>query len=171
MFRPASIEAAFSWIKPYCSRRKNGLAAVVAETCESEELRLLARYHFVQTRREFQNAIQRDCSIPSGLDQSNYLGRRWEKFYGREFREKGAELNLLIKRDGSHCQYCLRAKCKLEIHHVIPQHGKGPDSPFNLVLACPKCNKQISATISVPGNWWKLHPESAFRGLAIESIR
>jgi 5-methylcytosine-specific restriction endonuclease McrA len=157
-----SVAESFSWIEPYWGSSKNDLSSLVAEVCECHELRLLAKYHFVRTQDEFQNTLLRDCSIAIDTVQSQYLTRRWEKFYGQKIRKSGLSLHQAAARDGRYCQYCLRRNCPLEVHHVIPREKKGSDSPSNLVLACPKCNKQISATIALPRNWWELHPESVF---------
>lgn len=94
---------------------------------------------------------------------NDYLIARWRKIFKTK-TYKGID-NLAVReillRDNSTCQYCNKRN-NLHIHHVIPQHRKyrGPNSYYNLVTACQKCNSEILNRIVLPRNWWKLHPDS-----------
>ncbi|NIM95702.1 MAG: HNH endonuclease [Anaerolineales bacterium] len=48
----------------------------------------------------------------------------------------------IFRRDGHACQYCGRRVRGLTIDHVIPRYRGGEYSWFNLVTACPECNRK-----------------------------
>ncbi len=48
----------------------------------------------------------------------------------------------VIHRDNSTCRYCGKKAKPVELDHVIPRSLSGPDSPWNLVVACHKCNQR-----------------------------
>ena len=48
----------------------------------------------------------------------------------------------VIHRDNSTCRYCGKKARPVELDHVIPRSLSGPDSPWNLVVACHKCNQR-----------------------------
>ena len=97
---------------------------------------------------------------------SKYLKMRWQKiFKDHLYKSKSEAGPIIVKRDKYICQYCSRVN-KLEIHHVIPIDAKkyrGVNSYYNMVLACKKCNLEISNSIRLPKNWWELHPDSKHR--------
>lgn len=49
---------------------------------------------------------------------------------------------LLVERDGLRCHYCdcLMTYEQAQVDHVLAKARGGSDAPFNLVLACYKCN-------------------------------
>ena len=48
----------------------------------------------------------------------------------------------VIHRDNSTCRYCGKKAKPVEIDHVIPRSHSGPDAPWNLVVACHRCNQR-----------------------------
>ena len=48
----------------------------------------------------------------------------------------------VIHRDNSICRYCGKKAKPVELDHVIPRSLSGPNSPWNLVVACHKCNQR-----------------------------
>lgn len=58
----------------------------------------------------------------------------------------------ILKRDNYTCQYCgQRApQAVLEIDHVVPRAGGGPDVIDNYLTACKDCNRGKGATV-LPG--------------------
>ena len=48
----------------------------------------------------------------------------------------------VIHRDNSTCRYCDRKAKPVELDHVIPRSISGPNTPWNLVVACHKCNQR-----------------------------
>ena len=68
-----------------------------------------------------------------------YTGKRdswaWPRHYSKYKKD-------LVTRDGLRCHYCdyLMTYEEAQIDHVIPKVRGGSDAPFNLVLACYRCN-------------------------------
>lgn len=138
---------------------------VLCELCEVAELEFISkglRGLSANQVEEYAKLQSKKHDIP--LDAA-YLSRRWHKLYKKKiYKDISAAVQDIFKRDNHTCQYC-SAKTSLHIHHVIPKDEKqygGPDSYFNLVLACDKCNVKISNNIIIPRNWWTLHPESHY---------
>ena len=48
----------------------------------------------------------------------------------------------VIHRDNSTCRYCGKKAKPVELDHVIPRSLSGPNTPWNLVVACHKCNRR-----------------------------
>ena len=48
----------------------------------------------------------------------------------------------VIHRDNSTCRYCDRKAKPVELDHVMPRSISGPNTPWNLVVACHKCNQR-----------------------------
>ena len=48
----------------------------------------------------------------------------------------------VIHRDNSTCRYCGKKAKPVELDHVIPRSVSGPNTPWNLVVACHKCNQR-----------------------------
>ena len=48
----------------------------------------------------------------------------------------------VIHRDNSTCRYCGKKAKPVELDHVIPRSLSGPNTPWNLVVACHKCNQR-----------------------------
>ena len=48
----------------------------------------------------------------------------------------------VIHRDNSTCRYCGKKAKPVELDHVIPRSLGGPNTPWNLVVACHKCNQR-----------------------------
>ena len=48
----------------------------------------------------------------------------------------------VIHRDNSTCRYCGKKTKPVELDHVIPRSLSGPNTPWNLVVACHKCNQR-----------------------------
>ena len=48
----------------------------------------------------------------------------------------------VIHRDNSTCRYCGKKARPVELDHVIPRSLSGPNTPWNLVVACHKCNQR-----------------------------
>ena len=48
----------------------------------------------------------------------------------------------VIHRDNSTCRYCGKKAKPVELDHVIPRSNGGPNTPWNLVVACHKCNQR-----------------------------
>ena len=46
----------------------------------------------------------------------------------------------VIHRDNSTCRYCGKKARPVELDHVVPRSLSGPDTPWNVVVACHKCN-------------------------------
>jgi 5-methylcytosine-specific restriction endonuclease McrA len=154
-----------TWVGPYAAGSKGGSIEILRNICEREELLFLAQHHFVGSDNELRNVLARDAGIAADSEQSKYLVGRWRKLFGASLIEQRPSVRELQERDGVGCQYCLLRSSRFEVHHVIPQEKHGKDSPFNLVLTCPACNKRISNNIVIPRNWWFLHPESRFHAL------
>jgi 5-methylcytosine-specific restriction endonuclease McrA len=56
-----------------------------------------------------------------------------------------------------HCAYCYRLGESLHIDHIIPIVQGGPSDPWNLCLACPKCNSSKGGrTLEQWANRWYL---------------
>ena len=49
---------------------------------------------------------------------------------------------MLVRRDGPTCVFCGAAVRDLEIDHILPVSRGGDNSPPNLRLLCPDCNKK-----------------------------
>ena len=48
----------------------------------------------------------------------------------------------VIHRDNSTCRYCGKMAKPVELDHVIPRSLGGPNTPWNLVASCHKCNQR-----------------------------
>ena len=48
----------------------------------------------------------------------------------------------VIHRDNSTCRYCGKKAKPVELDHVIPRSLSGPNTPWNLVVSCHKCNQR-----------------------------
>ena len=48
----------------------------------------------------------------------------------------------VIHRDNSTCRYCGKKAKPVELDHVTPRSLSGPNTPWNLVVACHKCNRR-----------------------------
>ena len=48
----------------------------------------------------------------------------------------------IIHRDNSTCRYCGKKAKPVELDHVIPRSLSGPNTHWNLVVACHKCNRR-----------------------------
>ena len=48
----------------------------------------------------------------------------------------------VIHRDNSTCRYCGKKAKPAELDHVIPRSLSGPNTPWNLVVSCHKCNQR-----------------------------
>ena len=48
----------------------------------------------------------------------------------------------VIHRDNSTCRYCSKRAKPVELDHVIPRRLGGPNTPWNLVVSCHKCNQR-----------------------------
>ena len=48
----------------------------------------------------------------------------------------------VIHRDNSTCRYCGKKARPVELDHVVPRSLSGPNTPWNLVVACHKCNRR-----------------------------
>ena len=48
----------------------------------------------------------------------------------------------VIHRDNSTCRYCGKKAKPVELDHVLPRSLNGPNTPWNLVVACHKCNQR-----------------------------
>ena len=50
---------------------------------------------------------------------------------------------MVVERDGLRCHYCdmLMTYNEAQVDHVVAKARGGTDSPTNLVLACPRCNR------------------------------
>jgi len=132
------------------------------EQIEIHELALISSFYYLKNNNEvkFQvSLINKKYNI--SLD-SEYLSRRWEKFYSRKNKAKFDNniKNIIIKRDAMKCSYCDYCDKEIQVHHVIPQAKHGPTSQYNLVTACSICNLSIGNNICLPKNWEILHPES-----------
>ena len=46
----------------------------------------------------------------------------------------------VIHRDNATCRYCGKKAKPVELDHVIPRSHGGPNTPWNLVVACHRCN-------------------------------
>jgi hypothetical protein len=69
---------------------------------------------------------------------------------------------LVLKRDGSRCQYCKAVKSSaaygcLQAHHIYSIPGRLPwDYPLDaLVTLCAKCHDRLHKTVTVPTFWEK----------------
>lgn len=54
------------------------------------------------------------------------------------------------------CFYCERTEGPFHKDHVVPRSRGGPDTPFNLVDACEKCNSEKSDLL--PSEWLAIVP-------------
>ncbi len=52
--------------------------------------------------------------------------------------------NKKLVQGGGHCAYCGTTGA-LQWEHIIPKSRGGPDTIDNMVLSCPKCNREKSA--------------------------
>ena len=52
--------------------------------------------------------------------------------------------NKILVREGSKCAYCA-AQGALQWEHIIPGSRGGPNTIDNMVLSCPKCNREKSS--------------------------
>lgn len=133
--------------------------------CEVAELEFLSRLPRDFTEKKIVSYIEKVGNQYGVKFDNSYLAMRWNKLFRSELFHSVAEgSNRIRARDKNKCQYCNRTD-KLEIHHVIPRDKKkyrGVDSYYNLVLACERCNKEISNIIALPQNWWDIHPESKY---------
>ena len=48
----------------------------------------------------------------------------------------------VIHRDNSTCRYCGKKAKPVELDHVIPRSLSGPNTPWNIVVSCHKCNQR-----------------------------
>ena len=48
----------------------------------------------------------------------------------------------VIHRDNSTCRYCGKKAKPVELDHVVPRSLNGPNTPWNLVVSCHKCNQR-----------------------------
>lgn len=49
------------------------------------------------------------------------------------------------------CAYCLQTSAQLHREHVVPLSRGGPDSPYNIVMACESCNLRKGTML--PSEW------------------
>ena len=70
---------------------------------------------------------------------------------------------VVLQRDGRYCWYCRTQDSKKYIlEHVIPSALGGPSEPYNLVVACAKCNATKARKVWAPINLLEItkdHPE------------
>lgn len=148
-----------SLIEPYSQHK------FINEMCEIAELEFLSSIPRAIGGQKITAYLNNMC-LKFNVDfDVAYLRERWKKLFRTKIYKNidshvGREI---FRRDKNKCQYCNRIR-GLEIHHVIPKSKKygGPDSYFNLVLACKDCNLEISNTIVLPQNWWELHSDSKY---------
>jgi hypothetical protein len=60
----------------------------------------------------------------------------------------------IYERDGLVCQYCDsdQARCYI-VEHVLPVALGGIAQPYNLVIACNRCNCRKGRRVWLPKNW------------------
>lgn len=80
-------------------------------------------------------------------------GKRYWSFVSRTFKKLSqGEIaasailreNKLLVSQGQKCAYC-EATGSLQWEHIVPRSRGGPDTIDNLVLSCPKCNRDKGA--------------------------
>ena len=68
------------------------------------------------------------------------------KIHGKQYQQGPLYQTTLrafvIHRDNSTCRYCGKKAKPVELDHVIPRSLSGPNTPWNLVVACHKCNRR-----------------------------
>lgn len=140
------------------------ISSYLKNLIEIEELKFICVYYMLNDHYEFQDEILKlNKKYRITLDPI-YLSKRWEKFYSRRENKKFDDRikEYVFNRDGKKCSYCGYNK-EIQIHHVVPREQKGPNSKYNLVTVCRKCNISIGTNIKIPLNWWSLHPDSQNR--------
>jgi len=137
--------------------KNNNLIEFLCEVGEIEELKLLVKFGNSKNSKNYRKFLKR-YNVPT--NKIDYLSKRWEKLFKNRISTSKA-MSYIENRDGKRCIYC-KGLNNLQVHHVIPQAIGGPDSIWNYVLACEKCNKAILQNIKLPYNWFLLHEESVF---------
>lgn len=143
-----------------------GQQQIINELCEIAELEFLTNIPKVIGIQTINTYLKNICQKHNVEFDIVYLRKRWKKlFRTKVYKRIDSHVTRdIFRRDKHKCQYCNRTS-GLEIHHVIPRDNKryrGPDSYFNLVLACKDCNLEILNTIVLPQNWWQLHFDSKY---------
>ena len=64
---------------------------------------------------------------------------RLHKFVNVPYKKVTLSRQNIYKRDGFRCAYCSSRK-DLTLDHLVPKSQGGPDSWYNLITACQKCN-------------------------------
>lgn len=77
----------------------------------------------------------------------------------------------IFNRDNYICQYCGKQTRALTIDHVIPRHRGGEHNWFNVVSACPACNRRKAGRTPAEAGMKLIHQPFAPRiaGLYIPS--
>lgn len=66
-------------------------------------------------------------------------------------RDKDQVRLIVLRRDRHTCQRCQAQKSDLHVHHIIPKHDGGTDTPENLITLCSACHREIHRTKAVEG--------------------
>lgn len=81
-----------------------------------------------------------DCEPPAFVEPIAYPAR-----------DKDQVRLIVMRRDQHTCQRCQAQKPDLHVHHIIPKHGGGTDTPENLITLCSACHRELHRTKAVEG--------------------
>ena len=91
---------------------------------------------------------QRDSLAPANREGSEYWSFVWLSFRklaeGRISSSTVLRENKLLVAGAAKCAYCEETGT-LQWEHIIPTSRNGPNTIDNMVLSCPKCNREKAA--------------------------
>ena len=68
------------------------------------------------------------------------------EIHGKDYQQgplyRATLRTFVIHRDNSTCRYCGKKAKPVELDHVVPRSLSGPNTPWNLVVSCHKCNQR-----------------------------
>lgn len=88
--------------------------------------------------------------------------RRWKRTYAGKVSRRCRrarfacvlhvpyDFEIIVRRTGNKCAYCLRSGIRLTVDHLIPISRGGPDIEANVLPACPPCNSRKGNRIMLP---------------------
>jgi len=95
---------------------------------------LIGKAEIVEKHDEKINSVSMSIPLPSIVRLSLFV---------RAFkRDVALNRKNILKRDNFTCQYCGKNQEILTTDHIIPKAQGGPESWYNLVTACVKCNNR-----------------------------
>jgi hypothetical protein len=133
----------------YISRARDGVKMPRKDRYTDEEVSFIKEYAHMGaawlaeelgTTREY--LYQWGTNNGVSVKKRNYEKKELKRTswaWPRNYRKNKADL---VLRDGLRCHYCdyLMTYEEAQVDHILAKARGGSDAPFNLVLACSRCN-------------------------------